>query len=209
MNTVRVGILQAPQRDMNETATHPHVDAAATTKTKIQVRDLLRPGRVMTVSLAAGVVLLTATTWGLLPTSDHPATRPPAGFSEIVVMPTVLMGFGTAAVAGVIALLVQRSMIKAAGKRLRSGRVRLKMPTPHDFTVIGKVAEFFSHANTATLVSQLIFEGAAIVNCVLLFVDQQWIHLIPIAACVLAAVLDYPTLSKRITQIEQVVYDKD
>lgn len=161
--------------------------------------EFIRPGMIITFALAQGVLIITAILYFFVmdgPASANPVgpNAPPAGNGDLV-----LPGIGIAAAVGacVIAFVLRKMLRQTSINKYRATETNPQPLTSQDASLTSAMRQLMQDSQTGTLIGQAILEGAAVMNAILMMIDNHPIHLAPIAILLAGIVIQLPTVSKK------------
>ncbi len=169
------------------------INAAATT------------GTIISFSLISGVFTIAGVLLFLMPQRD---TERPLLQMDFESMTFLAVGGFVFVGSTVATFLVRSAMKRQSSQMLRDANESLPQPLKSDSPLPESAQRFLGAVATYTLIGQALMEGPAIVNLVLMFLDENYLHLIPVALGVIGIVLQIPTAGRLQSAIETAHADR-
>lgn len=172
-----------------------------------------RTGQVITFGLAQGVLLIAAVLTYFAVGNDpqaapgQPNPGPVVADDGLLGSPDLVMlaiGLSFAALSFLAALWLPSLSRQRAIKRYQAAQESLPLPLQANDELPPAARKLVQSRMTATLMSQALFEGAAIANALLLLISPHLLHLIPVAIGVFGIVAQVPTAAKLLDWLESV-----
>lgn len=193
---------------MNDPAKNPYTasadaaGAAFTSGAKLNtVGATVTMGWVITAALLGGVVLMTALMI-YLAFSDPPEEGGWfrfGGDSMLLLIVGYVVFFG-----GVVGAIAARLFIQQQGiARFQARQRELPEPLDGDTPLPAEAQHFVGSLMAATLVGQALLEGPAIANAILMMLESNLAHLVPIGLAAIGIVLQVPTRDRWVGLLEQ------
>jgi|GEM_PF-5799640 len=198
-------------------------------ETGMTIRSAVRTGQIITFALAKGVIFFAAIAiflslgnngWPDATARPDAAAQPDAAVapgdviggkdlsgvnanaSTDALLPWIgVAAFAVAVIAGVVAPAVMRS--RAVHNFQQTGQ-RLPISIDAETPLTDETGQLVSRLMAATLVGQAIFEGAGVINLVLLIMTNQIFLLVPAVVAVFAIVIQCPTKSTVLDRLESL-----
>lgn len=166
------------------------INAAATT------------GTVISLALIGGVFMITAILTFMI-MSDPPEDESLIRFDGDAIL-FLGIGYGVF-LASAVAAVVLRGITKGqAVANLKASDEEMPQPLDGNSTLPPSGQAFLGAVATYTLIGQALMEGPAVVNAILMFVENNFAHVIPIILGAIGIALQIPTAGKLKTLIEDV-----
>ncbi|NNE01449.1 MAG: hypothetical protein HKN47_29400 [Pirellulaceae bacterium] len=169
----------------------------------------VRTGSIITLALAQGVVMIVAVLWFVgmsnRPVPDAADAAVPADVDPAAVDPAVLggdgvllaVGVGAAVLACIVAFILPRMIRRAAIDQYQQATPAEQPNAKGAAVVTAPLRQLLGASQTATLVGQAVLEGAAVLNAIMMFLNHNWIHLVPIAILLLGILIQMPTVQRK------------
>lgn len=161
--------------------------------------EFVRPGQIITFALVQGVLVITAILFLFIKgeaAAVNPAApnAPTAGGGDLV-----LPGIGIVAAVGacVIAFALRTMLRRTSINKYRKTETKPQEIASQDASLTPAMRQLMKDSQVGTLIGQVILEGAAVMNAILMVVDDNIIHLVPIAILVAGIVIQLPTVGKK------------
>ena len=184
---------------MNDPVQNPYIspDSVDQNGPSGSLTGFVRLGQIITFALVQGVLFTTAIMYFMMddPAVANPVTNsPPAGNGDLV-----LPGIGIVAAIGacMIAFVLTKMLRRTIIAKYRATETTPQQVTSQDVSLTPAMRQLMQGSSTGTLVGQAILEGAAVMNAILMLVDNNLIHLVPIAILVIGIVIQFPTVGKK------------
>lgn len=169
----------------------------------LSLEGFLRREQIITFALIQSVVFITAIMAYLAFWSGDwgPANAAPSDDD------TVLVAIGAAVCFGgcFASFVVNRLMRAAAIQQFVSAGEEVEVSVQESMAISSRIRELLAASQTRTIVCLALVEGAAVINAMLMMLDANLTHLVMIAFCFVAMVLQFPTLQKKLDLIEFAV----
>ena len=172
-----------------------------------------RTGQIITFGLAQGVLLIAAVLTYFAIGNDQqaapgqPNPGPVLADGGLFGSPDLVMlaiGWSFAAFSFLAAVWLPSRSRQRAIKRFQASQETLPMPLQAHDELPPAARSLVQSRMAATLISQALFEGAAITNALLLLLSSHLLHLIPVAVGILGIVAQVPTATKLLDWLEMV-----
>ena len=185
---------------MNDPVQNPYTspDSPDTSGSGGSLTGFVRIGQIITFAFVQSILFITAIMYFMMddPASTNPAapSATPAGNGDMV-----LPGIGIVAAIGacVIAFVLTKMLRRTIIAKYRATEMNPQKVTSQDISLTPAMLQLMQGSQTGTLIGQAILEGAAVMNAILMLVDNNPIHLAPIAILVVGIVLQFPTVGKK------------
>lgn len=160
--------------------------------------EFVRPGQIITFALVQGVLVIAAVMYFFVmddPVVPNAAPNAmPAGNGDLVLPGIgIVAAIGACAFSFVITKMLRRTIIS----KYQSTETNPQKVTSQDVSLTPAMRGLMQGSQTCTLVGQAILEGAAVINAILMIVDNNLIHLGLIAVLVVGIVIQVPTVGKK------------
>ncbi|QDT09934.1 hypothetical protein [Planctomycetes bacterium K23_9] len=197
---------------MNDPVQNPYIAPGAVDSSDIgiaAIKDRVRIGMIITFALVQGVVFATGIMLFLMLNGDdgvaagaQPAAAQPAGAGDLVLPGLgIAIGVGACVAALVVGGMMKRISINHFRAQLSAAGIKQVDHTATQFPP--QVDQLINASRARTIVGQAILEGAAMLNVILMFLDDNLIHLVPIGVLIAGIVMLLPTVGKKLALVEQ------
>ncbi|TWU27145.1 hypothetical protein Pla52o_10090 [Novipirellula galeiformis] len=196
--------------NMNRTPIeNPYLSSAATRDEAGQTNlsGLVRTGQIIAFALLQGVLFITAIFAYLTFVSggngEHGAAAGNAAMPENDGDWVFLLIGIVACFAGCFAsFVVNRLMKQMAIRQFVASGSEVAVPVAETVTITPEISQLLAASQTQTIIGLAIVEGAAVINVVLMMLDENMLHLVMVAFCLVAMAVQFPTLRKKMDLIE-------
>jgi len=151
-------------------------------------------GMIISLGLVGGVVAVSAVMTFLMlsdPPEDQPVFRF-AGESTIFVIVGYAVFIGGAAAA----VVLRRVMKQQAVAEFKSSNAELPQPLQPHSPLPGSAVKLLGAAQVYTIVGGALLEGPAVLNAILMFIDHNFAHAIPVFLAVIGILIQVPTAGR-------------
>ncbi|TWU07850.1 M48 family metalloprotease [Stieleria varia] len=153
-----------------------------------------RTGMIITFALIQGIVIVSAIMVFMVFSRRQPGDSLLGLDSDSMIW--IVLGGGIALVS-IIATVVLRAVFRSiAYGEFRGANVDPEVMRETNASVPQAVPKLIGAFQTRTIIGQAILEGAAMINAVLMFVNDNLLHVIPIVVLVVGVGLQVPTPGK-------------
>ncbi len=197
-----------PKLIMNRTPIENPYLASATpgsaSDSHVNLKGLVRTSQIIAFALIQGVVFITAIMayLTLLSSDGGPANAAPANPPADDNMVMVVIGV-VACFAGCFASFIVNRLLKGmAIRQFSSSGEEVELPVDETVTMTAEVSSLLTSSQTRMIIGMALVEGAAVINAVLMMLDESMIHLVMVAICLVAMAVQFPTLQKKLDLIE-------
>lgn len=159
-----------------------------------------RIGTVITLALVSGVVMMSAI-MSFLVLSDPPEEESLFRFDGDAML---FLGVGYVVfLGGAFVAIVMRGLMKGqAAANLRSAGEDFPQPLDGNSSLPPSGRAFVGAFATYTLIGQALLEGPAVINVILMFIENNFAHAIPIVLAIIGILLQIPTAGRIKSAIE-------
>lgn len=171
---------------------------------QVNLKGLVRTSQIIAFALIQAVVFITAIMayLTLLSSDGGPANaapaNPPADDSLVMVVIGVVACF-----VGCIASFVANRLLKGmAIRQFSSSGEEVELPVDETVTMTAEISRLLTTSQTRMIIGMALVEGAAVINAVMMMLDENMIHLVMVAICLVAMAVQFPTLQKKLDLIE-------
>lgn len=165
-----------------------------------QLRMAAKTGSVITLALAMGIVTVSVILGFMASQKDFGDSN--AFRLDADSMVFVVIGFGKFLVC-VAACVILRSVSKRkVAEIMQSSETPFPVPIREDSKLPPVTKAATQTLFTSTLIGQALFEGGAMLNAILMFLDQNFIFLIPIVLGIAGVLFQMPTESRLRSALE-------
>ena len=169
------------------------------------IASTVRVGQIITFALVQGVIVVAAVmtylAFGNREVDQQLADAQDA--ADFFAMPSSAddwllpaLGIAVAVGAAVVALVVPNLMRRSGIIDFRATGTSLDVPVDPKQSLPWPASKLMGTYLTSKIVGEAVLEGAAMLNLVLLMLDQSVLHYVPIAALLAGIALQFPTISK-------------
>ncbi|WP_442507049.1 hypothetical protein SH528x_005935 [Novipirellula sp. SH528] len=185
---------------------NPYLSSATTSNSSncINLKGLVRTGQVIAFALIQGVLFITAILAYLtfLSGDGGPANAGPASPPAEDNLVLVIIGVVACFVGCFASFVVNRLMKGMAIRQFVSTGEEVALPIDETATMTAEISSLLTTSQTRMIIGMALVEGAAVINAVIMMLDENVIHLVMIALCLAAMAVQFPTLRKKLDLIE-------
>nr|WP_143547945.1 hypothetical protein [Rhodopirellula sp. SM50] len=186
---------------MNDPAQNPYASSSKTPgglfpqgRSAGTINAAARIGTVISLALISGVVMITVIL-AYLVFSNPPEDQGLLRFDGDAML-FLIIGYGVFVGAAGAAIVLRGIMKNQAAAQLKASAEELPRPLEGDSPLPPSAQAFLGTVATYTLIGQALVEGPAVINAVLMFIDNNLAHLIPIVLAVIGIAMQIPTSGK-------------
>ncbi|KAA5545329.1 hypothetical protein FYK55_06650 [Roseiconus nitratireducens] len=185
---------------MNDPARNPYAagsstpGAGGTGRTIATIRSASATGMTITFALVSGVTFITA----VMIWMSSGSLQPGESWFRFDRQSVLLLGFGFLVLLGGAgaAFAIRILMTRQAMQQNPPTDQPLPQPLTDDATLPPWAQSLLGSVSASTIVGQALMEGPAIINAILLMIDDNLAHLVPIVLAVIGILLQTPTSSR-------------
>jgi hypothetical protein len=175
----------------------------------VTIKSVVRTGQIITFALAKGLVLIAIAAILLSGKQGEPANGPGDRGDQQGVMADSgailpIVGFAAFVLAAVAGFVVPGFIRASAIHDFQQSGQRLPSTIDVDAPLTQEAGQLMSRLMVSTLIGQAIFEGAGMLNLVLLMLTNQWYLLIPAIFAVFAIVAQCPSQANVLDRLERL-----
>ncbi|MDM4016706.1 hypothetical protein [Roseiconus lacunae] len=187
---------------MNDSPTNPYLSdqSAPGVGGQESIEATAKIGMIITFSLATGILFITGIlTYMTLRHLPDDAALVRLGGDDLLFL---VVGFGIMLAALPAALVVPRLMRKQAFNHTRISELNLPRPIRPETELPAETRPVLGAIMGSVLVGQAICEGSAITNAILMMINENFAHLVPVVIGFIGVIVQIPTTGKIVRMIE-------